>query len=45
MIPARFWKRCPGCDELIEEGDLIGIVDGEWVCAACVHDAGGEDER
>lgn len=27
--------RCPGCDDRIREGDLIGVVDGEWLCEEC----------
>lgn len=43
MIEARYGGKCPGCGERIEEGDSIGVVDGEWVCESCVEDAGGED--
>lgn len=43
MIEARFAKTCD-CGEQILEGDDIGKVDGEWVCADCVDDNGGEDE-
>lgn len=45
MIDATRSGRCGGCDEAIEEGDAIGVVDGEWVCAECVNDAGGEDRE
>jgi len=44
MIVATFESRCGGCDEQIHEGDPIGVVDGEWCCAKCVEDNGGEDE-
>lgn len=43
MITAGYDSRC-SCGTPIEEGDEIGLVDGEWVCAGCVEDAGGEDE-
>jgi hypothetical protein len=43
MIEAEFGCKCPGCGEPIEPGDQIGVVDGEWICAECVDDAGGED--
>lgn len=42
MIPARYPGKCPGCGERIEEGDLIGKVDGDWCCEGCL-DANGED--
>lgn len=45
MIEAQHAGRCGGCDERIHEGDAIGVVDGEWVCKACVDDAGGEDDE
>jgi hypothetical protein len=32
---ARFDSRCPSCYMLIEEGDPIALVDGEWVCQEC----------
>ena len=44
MTLAEFPKKCPGCGEYIEEGDVIGVVDGEWVCEACLEEAGDEDE-
>ncbi len=31
---AKFDSRCPGCKHAISEGDRIGLVDGEWLCAA-----------
>jgi predicted nucleic acid-binding Zn ribbon protein len=31
LIPARFRKKCPVCGEPIDEGDMIGLVDGEVV--------------
>jgi formylmethanofuran dehydrogenase subunit E len=43
MIAANFDSRCPDCNEPIEEGDLVGKVDGRWVCEACVDWADGED--
>lgn len=43
MIAANYRKKCPGCGEQIEEGDQIGKVDGDWVCADCVEECGGED--
>lgn len=38
---AAFPTRCEVCDEQIEEGDEIGLVeeDGIWVHVECVHDA------
>lgn len=45
MIRATFDSMCPGCGNVIEEGDEIGRLDGEWCCEVCVEDAGGEDER
>lgn len=45
MIVAEFSQKCSGCGEEIGEGDRIGRVDGDWVCEACVEDAGGEDKR
>jgi formylmethanofuran dehydrogenase subunit E len=44
VIAARFTAKCPGCGERIHEDDQIGRVDGDWVCEACVDEAGGEDE-
>lgn len=44
MIKAQYGGKCPGCGEDICEGDPIGRVDGEWVCAGCVEEMGGEDE-
>lgn len=43
MIFAQWPKKCPGCGDEIDEGDLIGLVDSEWVCSECVDSAGGED--
>ena len=43
MIRASFDSRCPSCLEDIHEGDEIGMIDGEWCCAECVEDNGGED--
>lgn len=43
MIEARYAMKCPGCGEPVEEGDEIGCVEGEWVCAACVEAEEGED--
>lgn len=45
VVKAQHAGRCGGCDEPIHEGDEIGVVDGEWVCEACVVDAGGEDNE
>jgi formylmethanofuran dehydrogenase subunit E len=45
MIEAEFACKCPGCGEWIAEGDRIGVVDGDWVCATCVDEADGEDDR
>jgi hypothetical protein len=39
MIPARYSGKCAGCGEAIAEGELIGRVDGDWVCETCVDDA------
>ena len=35
---AMFDSRCPGCSEKIEEGDVITLCNGEWVCEDCVID-------
>ncbi len=43
MIQARHSSRCGGCEIAIEEGDMIGKVDGEWCCELCVVSAGGDD--
>jgi hypothetical protein len=29
--------------DTIQEGDPIGLIEGEWVCAECVEAFGGED--
>jgi hypothetical protein len=42
MIAANHAQTC-SCGQQIEPDDRIGKVDGEWVCATCVEDAGGED--
>lgn len=44
MISAHYSTKCPGCGEQIEEGDPIGLVDGDWCCEECV-DENGEDQR
>ncbi len=43
MIQARYGNRCPGCGEWIEQGDMIGKVDGAYSCEVCVESAGGDD--
>jgi hypothetical protein len=43
MIEARYPKKCPGCGDQIDEGDDIGMVEGEWVCEDCVDANEGED--
>jgi hypothetical protein len=43
MIRARFETECKACEQPIEEGALIGQVDGLWCCEACVREH-GEDE-
>jgi formylmethanofuran dehydrogenase subunit E len=45
VILATFPSKCPDCGEEIREGEEVGLVDDEWVCAACVADAGGEDDE
>ena len=45
MISAKWASKCPGCGELIEEGDRIGRVEGDWCCEVCVEDNGGEDKH
>jgi hypothetical protein len=45
VICARFESRCACCGDDIAEGDRIGEVDGEWCCAKCVEDEGGEDDE
>lgn len=42
MTTADYSQTC-SCGHRIEEGDLVGKVDGEWVCESCVEDNGGED--
>lgn len=32
-IEAKFASRCGMCDEMIEEGDLVVVIDDEWVHA------------
>lgn len=34
-IDAAFESPCPGCGSLIEEGDPITMVGGEWLCEGC----------
>lgn len=43
MITASYDSKCPGCGSQIEVGDEIGRVEGDWCCADCVDDMGGED--
>lgn len=38
-LRAQFDSRCPGCGDQIHEGDLIRLVDGEWLCETCAEDA------
>lgn len=40
MIAARFDGKCPSCEKRIDEGDQIGLVDGEWCCEECVEEHG-----
>lgn len=35
-INASFDSWCPGCGEEIEEGDMITLIEGEWVCQTCL---------
>lgn len=44
MIQARYTTKCPGCGERIEEGENIGMVDGDWCCEMCVTDNHGETD-
>lgn len=44
MIHARFDGRCKACGMDIEEGDLIGLVDGEWCCQDCVEEYGEDPD-
>ncbi len=44
MIQSSSSGKCPGCGGQIEFEEEIGTVDGDWVCASCVEEAGGEDE-
>jgi hypothetical protein len=37
MIAARFHGQCPGCDEPIERGDMIGRIGLAYNCAECVE--------
>lgn len=43
MIRARFEIECKACERPIEEGELVGRVDGLWCCEQCVAEH-GEDE-
>lgn len=40
MISAQFSSKCPGCGGDIEEGERIGLVDGDWCCELCVEEYG-----
>lgn len=46
MIIAAYNGKC-SCGKPIDEGDLIGLVDGEWVCEECAgengEDSGADD--
>lgn len=42
MTVAEFESKCPGCGDLIYEGEDIHRVDGEWVCDSCAENAGVE---
>jgi hypothetical protein len=44
MISARYAGKCPSCGQQINEGDGIGLVDGDWSCEDCV-DEYGEDQK
>ena len=44
-VKARYGSKCPGCGERIEEGDDIGLVDGDWCCSECVDECGEDDDR
>lgn len=40
VISAGYSGKCPGCGNPIEEGDAIGLVDGDWCCEDCVDENG-----
>lgn len=31
-MTAQYWSACPWCGDRIAVGDLIHLIDGEWVC-------------
>lgn len=44
MIRARFESECKACERVIEEGELIGQVDGDWCCEECVREHGDDEQ-
>lgn len=40
MVTATYDSRCGLCDGMIEEGEPIGRVDGEWCCEDCIAESG-----
>ncbi len=39
MTTARHDSKCPGCGEMIREGDDIFRIEDEWACARCKEEA------
>jgi hypothetical protein len=35
VIVAKYDGHCPLCSGTIREGEPIGLIDGEWLCAGC----------
>lgn len=45
-IPASYESRCPICDEMIAEGEMIENVDEDWAHENCARGEGYlEDDR
>lgn len=36
-IASRFRAKCPGCGDMVEEGEDITLADVGWVCGGCVR--------
>ena len=42
---AKFTSRCPLCLTTMVEGDVLGLIDGMWLCQECADDASATENR